>query len=297
MKFDVVCFGSAMVDAFVETRTKESGGNLIIPYGSKQLMKNLSFEIGGGGTNTAVAFSRLGLKTGYIGKIGSDANGKIVEELLKREKIEFLGKKVKGETSGFSVVLISKDHHRSILAYKGINDTVSAGEVKKFDTKWLYFSSMMKQSFKTQLKLAKKYKKKGAKLAFNPSEYLIKKENLDPLLKMVDVLVLNKEEAILLSKGKNKLKEIQGKGPGIVAVTDERNEINAYDGSKFYKLKPKSAKVIDKTGAGDAFSAGFVAGLIRNKPIEFCLKLGMREAQGVIKHIGAKNNLIRMKLK
>ncbi len=296
MKFDVVTFGSAMMDAFVETNTEEERGHLIIPYGCKQLMKSLFFEIGGGGTNTAVAFSRLGLKTGYIGKIGNDKNGESVEDMLKKEKIEFLGTITKGKTSGFSVVLISKARYRSILAHKGINDTISEKDVKPFNTKWLYFSSMMKKSFQTQLKLARKYKKKGVKIAFNPSEYLVGKEDLKSLLKIVDVLIVNKEEANLLTKDKDKLKGLAKLGPKTVVITDERREVTCYDGNRTYNIKPPRVKIADKTGAGDAFSAAFVAGLIKNKPIEYCLKLGVKEAVSVVRHMGAKNILLKMKI-
>lgn len=297
MGFDVVTFGSAMMDAFVETDTKEANGYLQIPYGCKQLMKSLFFEIGGGGTNTAVAFSRLGLKTGYIGKVGKDKNGESVLNMLKKEKITFLGKVTSGETSGFSVVLISRDRHRSILAHKGINNTISKKDVKSFQTKWLYFSSMMKQSFKTQLNLAKEYKKKDVKIAFNPSEYLIGKEDLKPLLKIIDVLIVNKEEASLLTKEKDPLKGIHKLGPKIVAITDERRTVYCYDGNKVYKITPKKTKVADKTGAGDAFSAAFVAGLIKNKSIEYSLKLGVEEARSVVRYMGAKNILLRRKIK
>ncbi len=296
MKFDVVTFGSAMMDAFVETNTKEANGYLQIPYGCKQLMKSLFFEIGGGGTNTAVAFSRLGLKTGYIGKVGKDKNGESVLDMLKKEKIEFLGKVTGGDTSGFSVVLISKERHRSILAHKGINDTISENEVNPFNTRWLYLSSMMKKSFQTQLKLAKKLKKRGVKIAFNPSEYLIGRENLKPLLKIADVLIVNKEEANLLTKDKDKLKGIAKLGPKIVVITDERREVSCYDGNRVYTIKPPRVKIADKTGAGDAFSAAFIAGLVKNKSIEYCLKLGVKEAVSVVRHMGAKNILLKMKI-
>ena len=297
MKFDVVCFGSAVVDALVETDAKEVNGYIMFPHECKMLVKNLCFEIGGGGTNTAVAFSRLGLRTGYIGKIGNDKNGGSVLDLLKNEKISFLGKKISGKTSGFSVVLISKERHRSILTYKGINDTIESDDVKNFETDWLYFSSMMKKSFRTQLALAKKFKKNGTKIAFNPSEYIIGKEDLNPLLKICDILILNKEEAELLTKEKDKLKGIHNLGPKIVVITDERNAVYCYDGKKTYSINPPKVKIADKTGAGDAFSAGFVAGLIKNKPIDFCLNLGVKEAISTIKYLGAKNNLLRMKLR
>ena len=69
-KFDVVTFGSAVVDSFVKTRFHEEKGHIIVPYGCKMLIDKLFFEIGGGGTNTAVAFSRLGLKTDlHVAKI------------------------------------------------------------------------------------------------------------------------------------------------------------------------------------------------------------------------------------
>ena len=296
-KFEVVCFGSAVIDAFVKTDFKEDSKKIMIPFGCKMLMKDLYFEVGGGGTNTSVAFSRLGLKTGYIGKIGDDKYGEQVLDLLKKEKITFLGNKVKGETNGFSVVLVSKKLNRSILTYKGINNEIGLKDVKKFQTNLLYLSSLMEKSFKTQISLAKKLKKKGTKIAFNPSEYLIKEINLNNFLKLCDILIVNKEEAELLTKEKNKLKGLSKMGPGIVVITDERRRAYCYDKTKTYSIDPPKLKIVEKTGAGDAFAAGFVAGLIKKKPIEYCLKLGVREAGAVIRHIGAKNNLLKMKLK
>jgi ribokinase len=298
-KFEVVCFGSAVVDAFVKINFKEDSKKIMIPSGSKMLMKDLYFEVGGGGTNTSVAFSRLGLRTGYIGKIGDDKHGEQILDLLKKEKITFLGNKVKGETNGFSVILISKKLNRSILTYKGINNKIGNKDVKKFQTNLLYLSSLMEKSFKTQISLAKELKKKGTKIAFNPSEYLIKKVNLNALLKLCDILIVNKEEARLLTNKKNKLKEISKMGPSIVVITDERRKVYCYDShtGKTYSIYPPKLKVVEKTGAGDAFAAGFVAGLIKKKPIEYCLELGVREASAVIRHVGAKNNLLKMKLK
>lgn len=297
MKFNVVCFGSATFDTFVKARFKEDKNNLIIRFGSKLLMEDLYFDIGGGGTNTAVAFSRLGLKTGYIGKVGNDANAEKILDILKREKVVFLGRKVEEKTSGYSVILRSRENNRSIITYKGINDEISYNDIRKFETDWLYCSSMMGKSFKAQIELVRKLKRKGTKIAFNPSEYLIKRMNLKPLLKLTNVLILNKEEAELLSKEKDKLKGLSEMGPKIVVITDDKNPVYCYDGFKIYSITPPKEKIVDKTGAGDAFAAGFVAGLIKNKPIEFCLNLGVREATSVLGKLGAKNNLLRMKLR
>ena len=78
MKFDIISLGSAVVDVFIHTDVAESNNFLHYPIGGKLLIKELKFDIGGGGTNTAVAFSRLGLKTGCICNVGDDENGERV---------------------------------------------------------------------------------------------------------------------------------------------------------------------------------------------------------------------------
>ena len=298
--FEVITFGSAMVDVLVQTNVNEKNKHMFFPVGSKLLAESVKFEIGGGGTNTAVAFARFGLKTGYLGKMGDDVSGKNVLELLKKEKIKFLGKVKENAVSGHSIILNSKKHNRTIFAYKGINDELSISELKprNLRTKWLYLSSMLKQSFKTQKKLAKILSQKGTKIAFNPTEYLIKNENIKPLLKLTEILVLNKEEAQMLTSEKDLLKGLNKLGPKTIVITDRDKPIQCYDSSqdKKYFLKPNKIKAVERTGAGDAFAAGFVAAIIRKKSIPEALKLGLREGESVIKHRGPKNNLIRMKL-
>lgn len=299
--YDIVTFGSAVVDVFADTGIAEKKGLICYTSGSKILLKNLRFDIGGGGTNTAVAFSRLGLKTGYVGKIGDDGDGKAILACLKKEGVSFLGKIDKGAVSGHSIILDSRQHERTVLAYKGINDHLNARDVKDFKTKWIYFSSMLGESYKTQKKIVEKFCGKGVKIAFNPSEYLIKQLDLTPILKHCEVLVLNKEEAELLAekyhiKG-NTLEAIHFIGPRIVVVTDKDKMIYAYDGKKKYSLKPHRVKVVERTGAGDAFASGFVAGLIAGYDIEKALKLGLEEGESVLRHFGAKNDLIKRKLR
>lgn len=300
MKFDVVTFGSAVVDVFVNTEVAEKHGFMNYPVGEKILIKDLKFDIGGAGTNTAVAFARLGFKTGCISELGGDENGKKIFDLLKKEKIEFLGKVVKNELSGYSVILDSRGGDRTILTYKGANDEISLNDIKKFKTKWLYLSSLLGKSFETQKKLAKILKKKGVKIAFNPSSYLIKKENLSSLLRITNILVLNKQEAQMLTGKKENLLENLHKlvaRNGIVVITDKDKMIICYDGHNRYFLIPNKVKVVERTGAGDAFASGFVAAQIAKKSIKYSLRLGLAESEAVIKHFGAKNRLLRMRLR
>lgn len=304
MKFDVVSFGSAVVDVFIHTNVSEKKGFMNYPVGEKILIKNLRFDVGGGGTNTSVAFSRLGLKAGCICEFGKDENGSRVKSLLKKEKVKFLGKTVEGEVTGYSAILDSKGGERTILTYKGANDEVSLSDIPRFKTKWLYFSSLLGKSFNTQKELAIKLKnKKGTKIAFNPSSYQIRNLNLRPLLKITDILILNKEEAEMLLKRyspreKDLLKGLHNLTKGTIVITDKNKLITCYDGLKKYSLVPhKNIRVVERTGAGDAFASGFVAGQIVGKSIEKSLELGLKESESVIQHFGAKNNLLKTNLK
>jgi len=296
--FDIITFGSAVVDVFVNTKAKEIKNFVCYNAGSKILIKELRFDIGGGGTNTAVAFSRFGLKTGWISKLGNDENGKKILEMMKSEKVDFLGKISKGLT-GYSIVLDSSGNDRTILTYKGINDKISISDVplKKIKTKWLYYSSLLGKSFESQKKLAEILSRKGTKIAFNPSSYLIKNKNINPLLKLCDILVLNREEAGMLTKDSDLLLGLHKLGPRVIVITDKDKKVECYDGKKKYSINPhKNIKVVERTGAGDAFASGFVAGRIAGWPMQKCLELGLRESESVLGHFGAKNNLLRMNI-
>ncbi len=304
--WDVITFGSAVIDIFVDTDVKEKGKLLAYEIGSKILVKDMKFNIGGGGTNTAVAFSRLGLKTGYIGKLDGDFGGKKILNLLKEEKIGFLGKVENNSyiMGGYSVILDSKENDRTILTYKGLNDNIKFSDfnIKQLQTRWLYLSSLLEESFKTQKYLASYLYKKGVKIAFNPSEYAIKVLDLMPILKITEILILNKEEAELLCAKnriheKDLLKGLHSLGPRIVVITNKDREVLAYDGENKYSLIPHKIKAIERTGAGDAFAAGFVAGQIVGKSIGDSLNLGLQESESVIRHKGAKIGLIRRKLR
>ncbi|MFZ5954877.1 MAG: carbohydrate kinase family protein [Nanoarchaeota archaeon] len=297
--FDVITFGSAVIDIFVDTDVSEKKNFISYPVGSKILIKDLKFDIGGGGTNTAVAFARLGLKTGYIGKLGRDENAYEVLRLLKKEHIKFLG--TQEGITGHSIILDSKGGERTILTYKGANDNLELKDInlKKVKTKWLYYSSLLEKSFEAQKRLAEILTKKNVKLAFNPSEYLIKEKNLSSLLKITEILILNKDEAKLLTKENDLFLGLQRLGPKIIVITDKDKLIESYDSysNKKYFLKPHKIKVVERTGAGDAFASGFVAGQIVGKTIPESLGLGLKESESVIRYFGAKNNLLRIRLR
>jgi len=78
-------------------------------------------------------------------------------------------------------------------------------------------------------------------------------------------------------------------------ITDGKKGAHAYNGINTYKITPGKQKIVETTGAGDAFASGVTAGLIIKKDLEYALKLGQAEAENVIMHIGAKENLLTRK--
>jgi len=296
MVYDVITVGSATIDIFLKTKSKDieiekihKHKDICLPLGAKILIDDLYTDTGGGGTNTAAAFSKMGLKTGWIGKIGDDINSKTVLQHMKEYKVEFLGGRAKGST-GLSVILTGFDKNRTILAYKGMNDKLRYSEVQKAKTKWYYISSMIGESWKTAVRIAQT----KDPIAFNPSLYIaelgIKK--LMPLLKATKILVLNKEEAQALSGRKQGYIERLQEIVPIVVVTDGAKGAEAYNGIKKYKLKIMKNKVVEPTGAGDAFAAGFVASMIKRQDIPSAMMNGYKQACSVIQHYGAKNRLL-----
>src|SRR3989338_2674148 len=304
--YDVITIGSATVDALVRTEfyemvhDKKKKECIAYPIGAKILMKELVLTTGGGGTNTAVALTRLGHKVAFLGKVGSKYNSSIVIKELKDEKVgtSLIIRSKTGRT-GYSIVLDSKKHDRTILAFKGSNNDLRFNEIKlkRLKTKWFYFSTMMGQSFRTLEKLADYAKKHNIRIAFNISSYLAKKGKnyLKNILKKTNILVLNKEEAGLLV-GKVRievmLKRINKLGPEIIAITDGKNGVYVLHDKTVYYGKPHNVKIVETTGAGDAFASSFLSGIIKKDDIKFAIDLGMTNAESVIQHHGAKEKLL-----
>lgn len=296
---DVTVVGSATIDMFIDTSYKlfsKKENSINLPLGSKILVDDIKFCTGGGATNVAVALSRLGLKTACIAKIGLDHNSHMILNELKKEKVMSYITKERGKT-GFSVILDAVGRDRTVLFYQGVNNKLRYNEIKKnLKTRWFYFSSMVDESYKTLEKLSDYAKKNNIKILFNPSTYLAKKSYhfLKKVIDNTDILILNREEASLITKKSNineMLETIYDYGVKTAVITDGENGNWAYNG-RHYRLEAGHIKVIETVGAGDAFASGFLAAIIKKNSIELGLKIGRANAESVIKYYGAKNILL-----
>ncbi len=308
--YDVITVGSSTVDVFAETEfselikirdRKKVTSLLAYPSGSKILITRLEFTTGGGATNTAVALARLGHKVACISKMGCRANAEKIKRHLKRENIDTrLLVCAKNGRTGYSIILDSIEHDRTILAFKGSNNDLRFNEIKinKLKTKWFYFSTMMGESFKTLIKLAKFAQKNNIKIAFNVSEYLANKglDYIGEILKRTTIFVLNKDEARLLTKKEriqDMLESLKSFGIKYIVITDGKHLVNVYFNNTIYETKPHNIKVVETTGAGDAFAASFLSGIIKKNNVEFAIKLAQTNAESVIRYHGAKNKLLK----
>ena len=100
----------------------------------------------------------------------------------------------------------------------------------------------------------------------------------------------------MLTKDKNLLRGLHKLGPKIICITDRDKPTYCYDGKNKYSITPhKNIKVVERTGAGDAFASGFVAGIIKTNNIKKSLQIGLKNSESVIQYFGAKNILLRWK--
>ncbi len=266
--------------------------------GDKILIEHLDFQVGGGGTNSAVSFKRQGFKTAYLGKIGEDLNGVRVYSYLKKEGVDFIGSL--GKENGFSVILDSVADDRTILNYKGCSNDLHYSEINKslLSTKWFYFSSMLEESFKTMKKLAFYASKNNIKIAFNPSIYQASQgiNVLKSILDKTDLLIFNKEESQALSGEedvKKVLKRLKKYVKGFIVITDGKRGALLYDGKHVYEGKPSpDIKVVETTGAGDAFASALTGAFIDGDSVTKAMKKGFIQAEAVIQSYGAKSNLL-----
>lgn len=306
MKFDVVTVGSAAVDYFadtdselirIETRTRKEE-LIAFPLGSKLLINNLLILAGGGGTNTAVTFARLGLSTGYLGKLGEDGNGDFIIRNLATEGIRFIGAR-EGQT-GLSIILDSIHDDRSILAFKGANDQLKPQDLPEFSAQWVYLSSMLGQSFDTvsDMIAAGDYK-----VAFNPSNYQAVRgyEGLKKLIDKTTLLVMNREEACKFLGFSYEesptiaalMLEMAKLPPELFVITDGAEGVYVYDRDALYHGYPAAnLKIVETTGAGDAFASTFTGMILKGLPMEEAIHLAMTNAESVLAHKGAKEILL-----
>lgn len=304
-EFDIITIGAATQDVFLigkAFRTVELDNieyNLL-QTGSKIDVEDIIYDTGGGATNAALTFARAGLRTCAIAKVGLDGPGREILHVLSKEHIntEHMIKNPKHHT-GFTAMLVAPSGESTMLVHRGASYSFEKREFKLSDikTRWLYISSLA-GNLAVLNHLIKWANKNRVSVAVNPGALeLLKPVRLRHILISADVVIINREEiAQLTSKADtfDALLAAREAGLHTVVLTDGPAGAWVLDGSYVYfSGMYKKSKVVDRTGAGDAYGSGFVAALIKHQTIERAMTYGAANATSVIGYVGAKAGIIR----
>lgn len=324
----VITIGSATMDVFVECDeanivsvcSKDRNADFMsYPYGSKIDISTFASNVGGGGVNTACNFGNLGFDTSAIFKIGKDFYADGILHFFNNQKVK-LGSIIQKEntSTGFSVILVSFQGDRTVLAHRGANANINKDEIDFEaikDADLIYIAPLNGESNKVLEPIVDFAEAHDVKICFNAGTTSIKKgfEYLRGILDSAHIVVMNKEEAsmttgihvrpdtktekfsqdVIHRDIKNMLEALKIKDYQVVVITDGSKGAYAYEGKNFYYCPTFPSEVISTLGAGDAFASTFCATLFRNgKDIGKALMYGSVNSASVVSKFGATEGLL-----
>jgi fructokinase len=297
---DVIC---KVNDNFIEQNnlTKSTMKLFFDENEFKQLLTNLKIEktvSGGSVANSIVGLSQLGDKVGFIGKVSDDNFGGKYEEGLKKENVKyFYSKKKEDLPTGTCLILVTPDSERTMCTFLGtagkINeDDVDSNVIKKseiiFLEGYLWDEGEPKKAFDKAINNANK-------VAMSLSDLFCVDRHKPHFLNLVknklDITFANEQEITSLIEAKNfdEVINFSKQLNKLVIVTRGAKGAVAVNGDEVFESDiHKNLKIIDLTGAGDLFAAGFLHGYINQLSIRECLEKGTEMSSRVIQQIGAR---------
>jgi len=297
---DVIC---KVDDEFIlkNNLTKSTMKLFFDEHEFKKLLTNLKIEktvSGGSIANSIVGLAQLGNTVGFIGKISDDEFGSKYEEGLQSEKVKYLYSKKKEELpTGTCLILVTPDSERTMCTFLGtagkINDRdINADIIKKseiiFLEGYLWDEGEPKKAFDKAIKCANKVamslsdqfcvdRHKTHFLELVKNKIDITFANEQEITSLIDAK--NFEEVVNFSKQINKLIVITRGDKGAIAIEDQKIIETSIK---------KNLKIVDLTGAGDLFAAGFLHGHINKLSLKDCLEKGTEMSSRIIQQIGAR---------
>lgn len=292
-RFDVVGFGALNVDKLFKV-------NRIAREEEESFVEDYAEDCGGSAANTTVGLARLGCRVGFIGKVGCDREGDLLIQNFCKEGVNTEGiVRAEQGRSGSVFGFVDRKGRRALYINSGVNDTITLEDVNiayASQTRFLHLTSFVgEKSFETQKKLLDIIPDR-VKVSFDPGALYARRgfAALEPIIRRTHVLMPNALELKLLTeeadyrKGADFMLE---KGVTIVAVKLGSGGCYVTDGREKHLIPALNVKVVDTTGAGDAFCAGFLYGLLKDKSLQECGALGNFVASRCIMKMGARAGL------
>lgn len=293
MKFDVICFGALNVDKLYKV-------NRIAAADEESEILDFKEAPGGSAANTAVGLARLGVRTGFIGKVSADREGRMLIQAFIDEGVNTDGIIVSEYgRSGIVIGFVDERGERALYVDPGVNSSIDFSEIDleyASQADIIHLTSFVgEKSFQAQKRLVEELPQ--VSVTIDPGMIYARKrlEEMAPLLKRCLVFFPNEHEIKLLT-GKDYREGAEfllDMGVKIVAVKLGSRGCYVTDGEENHLIEPFKIKVVDSTGAGDAFCAGFLYGIINNKTLRECGILGNFVASRTLAEMGARNGLPR----
>jgi sugar/nucleoside kinase (ribokinase family) len=301
---DMITIGDIKLDTFVvlndaslQCQLKMPECLLCLEYGAKIVVDVVDSQLAGSAPNVAVGLSRMGLKTAVLSIMGEDGTRELALRKLKEENVSTRYiRHVHDEQSAYSVVLNFKGEKTLLTSH--IHHAYRLPK-KMATAKWLYVSEMgpgYEQLYRSVTSMARHHRRL---IGLNPGTIQIqeKKNALYKLIKVSYVLFVNVEEAQAISG--EKTVEIHRLAPALwklgvkkVVITDGKNGAHSFDGKELLYGPIFPGKLVEATGAGDAFATGFVGALIHGQLHDEALRWGSVNSASVIGKIGPQAGLL-----
>ncbi|MDO8487645.1 MAG: carbohydrate kinase family protein [Candidatus Curtissbacteria bacterium] len=308
--FDLVSIGDSTIDTFIRIHdaTVEYGvnhqeGKICIPYGAKIPVDKIAYGVAGNAANVAVGTARLGLKTAIYTNLGDDDQGKRIREAFEKEGVDTRFVKTEPDKKTNLSVVLTFQGERTIFVY---HQDWSYHLPDIGPVSWVYLTSMA-ETFTSSNIVDEVYHfvaKTHAKLAFGPGTYQLKAGigRYPKILEVCEILIVNMEEAKkILDIGEGQIvdtKDILSKllmlGPKHIVITDGAHGSYATNGQNNLKLGIIPVEVIEKTGAGDAYTSGLLAALARGETLAEAMVWGTINASFEIRHVGTQVGLLKL---
>lgn len=259
-------------------------------------MYNSAMAAGGSTANMVSGASKLGVETGYIGKVANDELGRFFEDAMVQTGVKPMMLTTATPT-GCAQAIISKDGERTFATYLGAALELSANDLKpEMFEGWdiLFVEGYLVQNIALVDRVLELAKDKGMKVAIDMASFNVVEQNReylnDRIKKYIDIVFANEDESRALTGLGDPLEALHAIAEicdiAIVKVGARGSYVQ--QGDKVVKIDPIPAQVIDTTGAGDLWAGGFMASYAKGESLERCAKTGAVVAANIIEVLGAK---------
>lgn len=297
---DLISIGNITIDLFFKGNSlTQKDKRFQLALGGKYVAEYFHESLGGGGANVAIGARRNGLKTAVIGKIGDNPFKSMIIQKLKKEKVSIDFLQRKKEYIAISSILLGQKGERSIINYETPRQHLFTDNKimnNLLNTKAVYLGNLPDVLLTERIKVLSYLRKNNILTIVNLGVKDCRREikQLEPFLNKINILILNayefselvkkKYEDIDFKKKVNKYSFLKDK---IIIITDGKKGSYAFDNKRYYQKAIKVNSITDATGAGDAYTSGFITHYLQTKDIQISMEKGARYASKILLRMGA----------